>query len=139
MKFHDLKEAAEMAGMLPARLLELVRSGAVRPTIEVSGDISACGFSDEGIVALSKLAEPEERKTPKPSKVFRPDVEGGPYKVKDLSEAWGLSEDTLRRIFVKEPEVLKVGDKNPKKHKRSYQSLRIPHAVAMRVYRRLGI
>lgn len=55
----------------------------------------------------------------------------------DLAEAWNLSEDTVRRIFEKEPDVLIF--ENPERvSSRRRRTLRIPESVAQRVYRRLS-
>jgi hypothetical protein len=51
----------------------------------------------------------------------------------DIATAWKLDETTVRRIFIDEPGVLKLGRKIAGK-KRSYVTLRIPPDVAARVY-----
>jgi hypothetical protein len=57
------------------------------------------------------------------------------YTVQELADLWRLSPKTIRRQFRNEPGVLRYG--NPKKgHRRDYVTLRIPHSVAERVYRR---
>jgi len=55
----------------------------------------------------------------------------------ELAELWGVSVDSIRRIFRDEPGVLKIGEKSPK-HKRQYLTLRIPESVAERVHQRLS-
>jgi len=55
----------------------------------------------------------------------------------ELAELWGVSVDSIRRLFRDEPGVLKMGDKSPK-HKRQYLTLRIPESVAERVHTRLS-
>jgi hypothetical protein len=55
----------------------------------------------------------------------------------ELAELWGVSVDSIRRLFRDESGVLKMGDKNPK-HKRQYLTLRIPESVAERVHTRLS-
>jgi hypothetical protein len=55
----------------------------------------------------------------------------------ELAEAWGLSPDTVRKLFRDEPGVLKIG-RAPSRFKRSYVTLRIPQEVAERVHRRLS-
>jgi hypothetical protein len=59
------------------------------------------------------------------------------YTPDELASLWGVSVDSIRRIFRDEPGVLKMGDKNPK-HKRQYLTLRIPGSVAERVHTRLS-
>ena len=54
-----------------------------------------------------------------------------------LAEQWNLSEDTVRRIFEREPDVLIF--ENPERgSSRRRRTMRIPESVAERVYRRLS-
>jgi hypothetical protein len=59
------------------------------------------------------------------------------YSPDELATLWGVSVDSIRRIFRDEPGVLKMGEKSPK-HKRQYLTLRIPESVAERVHTRLS-
>ncbi|MGA7240943.1 MAG: hypothetical protein WBY44_34995 [Bryobacteraceae bacterium] len=52
----------------------------------------------------------------------------------DLAKAWCLDETTIRRIFLDQPGVLKIGRTVAGRMKRSYVTLRIPEEVARRVY-----
>lgn len=55
----------------------------------------------------------------------------------ELAEQWNLSEDTVRRIFERESDVLIF--ENPERgSSRRRRTLRIPESVAERVYRRLS-
>jgi hypothetical protein len=56
------------------------------------------------------------------------------YTPKELAELWQLSENSIRRLFQDEPGVFILGDSNPR-GKRGYTTLRIPEAVALRVFR----
>ena len=47
------------------------------------------------------------------------------YSVPELAKIWFLSESTVRRIFIEEPGVLKLADKETR-YKRRYTTLRIP-------------
>jgi len=58
------------------------------------------------------------------------------YCPSELAELWGLSSDTIRRLFEDEPGVVTIGERNPRR-KRRYVTLRIPQSVAARVHRRL--
>jgi hypothetical protein len=58
------------------------------------------------------------------------------YSVADLSQLWGLSEKTIRRMFCDEPGVVKWGHEEHR-FKRGYMTLRIPESVVHRVHRRL--
>jgi hypothetical protein len=59
------------------------------------------------------------------------------YSGSELAELWGLSSDTIRRLFEDEPGVVTIGERNPRR-KRRYVTLRIPQSVAARVHRRLS-
>lgn len=49
------------------------------------------------------------------------------YTVAQVAAAWGVSADTVRRIFANAPGVLKIECRT--KHKRKYVTLRIPDRV----------
>ena len=57
------------------------------------------------------------------------------YTPGELAQAWKLDETTVRRIFIDEAGVLKIGRATARAGKRSYLTLRIPESVADRVYR----
>jgi hypothetical protein len=52
----------------------------------------------------------------------------------ELAELWKFDQTTIRRMFQDEPGVMKVGKSNRRDGKRDYVTLRIPEAVALRVY-----
>jgi hypothetical protein len=54
------------------------------------------------------------------------------YSPAELAEIWGVSENTVRRIFQDQPDVLKIS--KTKKGKRAYETLRIPASVVRRVH-----
>jgi hypothetical protein len=60
------------------------------------------------------------------------------YTVAEVAALWKLSDDTIRRMFQEEPEVLviEIPNKNPRFSRRRYRTLRIPEFVVERVYRR---
>lgn len=58
------------------------------------------------------------------------------YTVAELSKLWFFSENTIRRLFTKEPGVIKIA-RQESRFKRSYTSLRIPERIAQRVHRRM--
>jgi hypothetical protein len=59
------------------------------------------------------------------------------YSATQLAEQWSLSEDTVRRIFERESDVLIF--ENPERgSSRRRRTMRIPQSVAERVYRRLS-
>jgi len=59
---------------------------------------------------------------------------GRHFTASELGEIWKLDETTIRRIFQDEPGVLKIGKSKRRDGKRDYVTLRIPEAVALRIY-----
>jgi len=57
------------------------------------------------------------------------------YTTAEVGSAWGLSDDMIRRIFEREPDVIRRSRSNPRTRK--YVSMRIPESVMLRVHRRL--
>jgi hypothetical protein len=60
------------------------------------------------------------------------------YTVLEVSGLMGFSRATITRLFKREPGVL-VLRRPEQMHKRGYSSMRIPHAVYLRVVERLSI
>jgi len=58
------------------------------------------------------------------------------YTVAEIASLWKLSEDTIRRLFAKEPDVLVIGNQKPHFGRRRPLTLRIPEFVVERVHRR---
>jgi MarR-like DNA-binding transcriptional regulator SgrR of sgrS sRNA len=52
---------------------------------------------------------------------------------KEIAELWQLDESTVRRIFIDEPGVLKIGA-TIGRGRRSYVTLRIPETVLQRFH-----
>lgn len=59
------------------------------------------------------------------------------YTIAEIAEAWSLSADTVRRLFVVEPGVLKI-TRPGSKYKRTHTTLRVPESVLFRVHRRMS-
>ena len=57
------------------------------------------------------------------------------FSVEELSELWGMSDDFVRRLFLREPGVVVFFHHRP--GRRVYRTLRIPESVALRVHRRM--
>ena len=57
---------------------------------------------------------------------------------KELSAVWRLDETTIRRLFIDEHGVLKIGKSGRRDGKRDYLSLRIPESIAKRVHGELS-
>jgi len=58
------------------------------------------------------------------------------YSVIEIAKLWALSEKTVRRIFEREPGVIRWS-REETLHKRGYRTLRVPETVLLRVHRRL--
>jgi hypothetical protein len=61
------------------------------------------------------------------------------YSPAELAELWGLSPDSVRRLFESEPDVLVVESVSGRYRRRRYRTLRIPASVAERVHRRMSV
>ncbi len=57
------------------------------------------------------------------------------YSVDELAKRWGMSDDFVRRLFVREPGVIVFMNRRP--GKRTYRVVLIPQSVAERVHRRM--
>ena len=58
------------------------------------------------------------------------------YTVDEVAELWSLSRESVRKMFLSEPDVPKIA-RPGNRYKRSYVTLRIPESVLNRVYRRM--
>lgn len=87
------------------------------------------------------------RRPTEPSDRFLPVSVGSPlgpvdlanekhYSVIEIAKLWALSEKTVRRIFEREPGVIRWS-REEKLHKRGYRTLRVPETVLHRVHRKL--
>ncbi len=61
------------------------------------------------------------------------------YTPAEVAQAWGVSADTIRRMFQDEPGVLVIEPAPARFSRRRYRTLRIPASVAERVHRRMTI
>jgi hypothetical protein len=57
------------------------------------------------------------------------------FSPEELGQVWGLSADTVRRLFETEPGVMVI--ERAKARARRYRTMRIPESVALRVHRRM--
>jgi hypothetical protein len=58
------------------------------------------------------------------------------YTVDEVAEMWSLSRESVRKMFLSEPDVLKIA-RPGSRYKRSYVTMRIPESVLNRGYRRM--
>jgi hypothetical protein len=61
------------------------------------------------------------------------------YSPTEVAEAWGVSTNTVRRMFKDEPGVLVIEPAPGRFSRRKYRTLRIPASVAERVHRRMTV
>jgi hypothetical protein len=61
------------------------------------------------------------------------------FTLAQVAEAWGVSTDTVRRMFEDEPGVLVIEPAPGRYSRRRYRTLRIPASVADRVHRRMRV
>jgi hypothetical protein len=61
------------------------------------------------------------------------------YTVAQVSELWGWSDDTVRKVFRDEPGVLQNKIPTIRARKRQNVTLRIPESVLIRVHARLAV
>ena len=57
------------------------------------------------------------------------------YSVEELGEQWKMSDDFVRRLFLREPGVVIFYQARP--GRRVYRTVRIPESVAQAVHRRM--
>ena len=62
------------------------------------------------------------------------------FSPKELSELWGLSADSVRRLFQNEEGVLLIESRNSRRAMRAnYNTMLIPESVAKRVHARYSV
>lgn len=61
------------------------------------------------------------------------------YTPAEVAHAWGVSSDTVRRMFKDEPGVLVIEPAPARFSRRKYRTLRIPASVAERLHRRMTV
>jgi hypothetical protein len=66
------------------------------------------------------------------------DLKDPVFTCEELAEQKKLHPTTVRRLFVNEPGVIRLG-RSGDQHRRRYFTLRIPATVAARVFRRLSV
>ncbi len=58
------------------------------------------------------------------------------YSTQEAAKIWGVSRQTVTRLFMDEPGVLFIGH-GERRNKRAYYTMRIPESVLIRVHRKL--
>jgi AraC-like DNA-binding protein len=146
-QMHSLKEAARRAGISEELLSLWVATKRIKPAVNtpatalpipgrsglVREDFVApafCAFDDRNIEQIRALAEKPESK---PRRKAQTDSDF--LTVAQVAERWGLSSDTITRLFADEPGVISLGKEHPR-GKRRRVTLRIPVEVVERVKRK---
>jgi hypothetical protein len=86
---------------------------------------------------MATVAQCEKARSSAEFLASAPDFASRHYSPVDVGELWGLSPDTVRRLFEKEPGVLVISE-GMTRGKRRYRTLRIPASVVQRVHRKLS-
>jgi hypothetical protein len=156
----NLKQAATKVGISEGLLILWISTGKFKPSIETSitdasfpaGSLAQRAIAahagpgnevlgwarflltDDDMERLGGLVEQTaERKAKEPAH-----IKGVHYTAKELATEWGVSADTIRKMFEDEPGVLRQGKSTSRRGKRRYLSIRIPEEVAQRVHQRLS-
>ena len=87
---------------------------------------------------MTVQASPRGFVTPAPDNSVIPKFAVQHYTVAEIAIMWKLSEESVRKLFEKEPDVLVFGNQKPRFGRRRYLTLRIPEFVVERVHRRLS-
>ena len=144
---YSVKQAAKLAGITEALLVLWVEQGRVKPAVNtpatplpipgrpgvVREDFVApafCAFDDRNIKQIRALAE-----KPEPKARRKAPTDADFLTVAQVAERWGLSSDTITRLFADEPGVISLGKEHPR-GKRRRVTLRIPVEVVERVKRK---
>jgi hypothetical protein len=83
-------------------------------------------------------AEPEDVMMPADNSSIIQKFAVQQYTVSEIASLWKLSEESVRKLFQNESDVLIFGNQKPRFGRRRYLTLRIPAFVVERVYRRLS-
>ena len=143
----SVKEAARRAGISEELLQLWVSTKRIQPAVNtpatalpipgrpgvVREDFVApafCAFDDRNIEQIRALAE-----KPEPKSRRKAQTDADFLTVAQVAERWGLSSDTITRIFADEPGVIALGKEHPR-GKRRRVTLRIPMEVVERVKRK---
>jgi hypothetical protein len=87
---------------------------------------------------MSAQASPKDSLRAAPNNSGVPKFAVQHYTVGEIANLWRLSEDTVRRLFEREPDVLVIEAQIPRFGRRRYSTLRIPQFVVERVHRKLS-
>lgn len=130
---YTLPETSELLQVPADKILRLVEAGKVHPMIVNGQDYF---FSAEDLTVLGTLlGSTRARATAQTTQPAMPSPDAEFYSVAQLAALWRLSPDTIQRLFEDEPDVITLGDRNPR-GRRKRVTLRIPRAVAERVQKR---
>ena len=153
---YSLKQAAERAGISEGLLILWISVGKIKPSVNLNttseglagiakqafesiapdGEMFGWNrfqFTDSDIERLEELvADTATKKATAKSSHVR----GQNYTIQELASEWGLSDETVRKMFENEPGVLRIGKAVSRRNHRRYVSIRIPEEIAQRVMKR---
>jgi|HubBroStandDraft_4_1064222.scaffolds.fasta_scaffold147989_2 hypothetical protein len=87
---------------------------------------------------MTEQASPRGFVRPAPDNSVIPKFAVQHYTVAEIASLWKLSDDTVRRLFEREPDVLVIEAQKPRFGRRRKSTFRIPQFVVERVHRRLS-
>lgn len=89
------------------------------------------GIPDQSTTQTKPCSDPTDATLDSATRHFSPG---------EIADLWGLSVDTIRRLFENEPGVVIIEPTGSRfSRRRRYRTLRIPGCVAERVHRRLSV
>jgi hypothetical protein len=59
--------------------------------------------------------------------------------IQQIATLWQLSQDSVRKLFQNEPDVLEIGQGNKPRKRASYRTFRVPQSVVERVHRKFSL
>jgi hypothetical protein len=89
------------------------------------------------MAGATKIERPPNTDSALPDTSNTPNFATKHYTVGEIASLWGLSDDAVRKIFLKEPGVLVLGNVTLGQGKRRYRTLRIPGQIVERVHKNL--
>jgi hypothetical protein len=137
------EEAAELADIKPALLRLWLETGKFKtdnfaishPNAPKILQTTTYFFTEADIPRLIEFAASQGKRKPTKTDPFVDDGTRENFTVSEIATMWRLSPDTVQRLFQDEPDVITLGNKNPRA-KQKRVTLRIPRAVMERVKKR---
>jgi hypothetical protein len=139
MVLFTCQEAAELADIKPALVKLWLQTGKFKTSQSstmpaMMGSETKYYFTEADVSALVAFAKTKQNNRKHQKVIFVDDGQEN-FTVAEIASLWNLSRDTIQRLFQDEPDVVVLGNKNPR-GKRRRVTLRIPRDVMERVKKR---